>query len=88
MNILFPPSRPSYPSRLTLDYRELQHPRPHHAVTFDNFAGMGNMGGMNMGRERAMSVVSTDSFYYPNPPVDLSPNHGRDYRTQSFHPNR
>ena len=57
-------------------------------MAFDNFADMGNMGGMNMGRERAMSIVSTDSSYYPNPPVNLSPNRGWDYRVQSFHPNR
>ena len=72
-------------------YRELQHPRPHHAATFDNF-GMGNTGnmnvGMNMGRERAMSVISTDSFYPPNPPVDLSPNRSWGYQPQNFHPNR
>jgi len=72
--------------------QEIQHPRPHHAVTFDNFASMGNMGGMNMGmnmgRERAMSVISTDSSYYPNPPVNLSPNRGWGYQPQGFHPNR
>lgn len=53
---------------------------------------MGNMGGMdtgmNVGRERAMSIISTDSSYYPNPPVNLSPNRGWGYQPQSFHPNR
>lgn len=49
---------------------------------------------MSMGRERAMSVISTDSSYYPNPPVNLSPNRGgwsyqtQSYQTPSFHPNR
>ncbi|KAF9782731.1 hypothetical protein BJ322DRAFT_1072251 [Thelephora terrestris] len=68
--------------------QELQHPRPHHAATFNNFTGMGNAGGMNadmnMGRERPMSVMSTDSSYYPNPPVNLAPNRG----WGAFNPNR
>jgi hypothetical protein len=58
--------------------QELQHPRPHHAIQFDNF------GGANVGRERAMSVISTDSSYYPNPPVNLSPNRG----WAAFNPHR
>lgn len=61
--------------------QELQHPRPHHAATFDNFSGIGNMG-----RERpvsSMSSMSTDS-YYPNPPVNLTPNRG----WGAFNPNR
>lgn len=62
-------------------FRELQHPRPHHAMTFD---GMGNVGGMNMGRERPMSSMSTDSSYYTNPPANAAPNRG----WGSFHPNR
>lgn len=66
--------------------REIQHPRPHHAATFDNFASMGNMNvSMNVGRERPMSVMSTDSSYYPNPPVNLAPNRGW---PGSFGPNR
>ena len=70
----------------------MQHPRPHHAATFDSFGGLGNMGnvnmGMNMGRERAMSVISTDSSYYPNPPVNLSPNRGWAHQGQSYNPGR
>lgn len=60
-------------------------------MTFDDFA-MGGMADMNMsmsvGRERPMSVISTDSSYYPNPPVNLSPNRGWSIHPQSFHPNR
>ena len=42
--------------------------------------------GMNMGRERAMSVVSTDSSYYPNPPTNLSPNRGWAHQAQPYNP--
>lgn len=53
---------------------------------------MGNMGGMNadmnMGRERPMSVMSTDSSYYPNPPVNLTPNLAPNRGWAAFNPNR
>lgn len=64
--------------------QELQHPRPHHAPTFDNFPSMGNVGGTSTARERPVSLMSTDSSYYPAPPVNLTPNRG----WAAFNPNR
>lgn len=75
---------PTYRPNGVYQQQELQHPRPHHAMTFDNFPGMGNTGGVSMGRERPMSSMSTDSSYYGNPPANVAPNRG----WGAFHPNR